>query len=323
MRKNSFVGDNIGQAFTLDVMLALVIITTILGISADAIDIASYKSTDYSSRFSLERVTTDAADMLIKTPGSPDDWEFGISNSTTPGLALIDSKTGDVIPNTLSVKKIITLKNNYNSMIYGKVLPLGVNSSMMIYPSNSSLSPIEIMKNNPKNAAEVAVANRTVTIDSLDVKTVIYNNTHKKASSEEICPNPDHSTESNGNSKWACNYFNISLSELNSTDFYIITDPANIGDNSPSWILNRPEKGVNNENGEKFNSTPININEKILNLLGNDTKGVLWLHVRTPGNKDRNFDAYIVSVPKGTNQTQVSANNLNPEPWFFVLQVWY
>ena len=64
-----------GQAFSLDVMMALVIITVIIGVSANAMDMVSYKAQDYSSRFSLERATVDAADILIKSPGSPDEWE--------------------------------------------------------------------------------------------------------------------------------------------------------------------------------------------------------------------------------------------------------
>jgi len=317
MDKKSFILDKQGQAFTLDVMLALVIITIIMGISADAIDIASYKATDYSARFSLERVTTDTADMLIKTPGSPDNWEYRIMNLTMPGLALIDP-TGRVIPNTLCMRKINALKNNYNSLVYGKVLPQGVNSSLMIYPTNPSLSPLEIMNNSPEKAVEVVVANRTVVFDFLDVKAVVYNNTHKKNYSETICPNHDHSQPSG---KWACQHFNITLSELNSTDFYVITVPVNIGDGSSSWIIDRPEKNSTGTE-ERFSSTPLNVTGNISKLLGNDTKGVLWFHVRTPGNKDRNFDAYIVSVPKEIPIEHVSFN-LTPEPWFFVLQVWY
>ncbi|MGB9936194.1 MAG: hypothetical protein ACPK7O_00595 [Methanobacterium sp.] len=316
--------DEYGQAFSLDLMLALVLITIILGVSADTIDIASFKSSDYSARFSLERVTTDAADILIKTPGSPDNWEkYSANNFITPGLADIDPKTGKNIPNALSIRKVIALKNNYNSLIYGKILPQGVNSSLIIYPSDHSLDPIEIMKNNPKDAVEIAVANRTVNLNFMEIRAIIYNNNHKGNYSELICPNIDHSTnESAGKPKWSCKNFNITLSELNTTDFYIITDPEDIGDNAPIWILDHPEKGISNDE-EKFSLVPININQKIMDLLGNDTKGVLWFHVRTPGNKDRNFDAYIVSVPKETPQEQVNVNNLNPEPWFFVLQVWY
>lgn len=316
-KNKKFIDDQIAQAFTLDIMLSLIIIVVIIGISADAMDIASYKTSGYSARFQLERVTSDAADMLIKTPGSPDNWENGINNRTTPGLAELDRQTGKVLLNTISMKKVNALTKNYNFLIYGKVLPKGVNSSLIIYPSNPSLKPIEIMKNDPKNALEVAVANRTVIFNILDIKAVIY----KKNNLQLICPNSGHSgTEFD---KWACQNFNITLSELNSTDFYLITDPANTGNNSSYWILNRPEKALDNGTGEKFGSIPINLNGKISNLLGGDDKGILWIHVRTPVNMERNFDVYIASVPKGTNQSQLNLNSINPEPWFLVLQVWY
>ncbi|MGZ7209028.1 MAG: hypothetical protein ACXVHV_04040 [Methanobacterium sp.] len=314
VKKNKFKDDEVGQAFTLDVMLALIIITVIMGISADAMDMASYKTSDFSARFTLERVTNDAADMLIKTPGSPDNWELGFNNLTTPGLAEIDEQTGKVILNTISMKKVNALSKNYNSLIYGKVLPQGVNSSLIIYPSNPSLSPIEIMKNNPENSMEVAVTNRTVIFNLIGIEAVNKNN------SGLICPYSEHT--SSGSYKWTCQNFDISMSEMNSTDFYIVTDPANVGD-SPSWILDRPEKAIDNGTREKFSLNPININSKISNLLGNDSKGVLWFHVGTPANISRNFDAYIVSVPKGTNQTQVNLTSIKPEPWFLVLQVWY
>ncbi len=107
MRNNSILCDYNGQVFTLDIMLAIVIIVIILGMSANAMDIASYKTSGYISRFSLERVTNDAADALIKTSGSPQNWEIRINNLTTPGLASIDNKTRRTIPNTLSIKEYV------------------------------------------------------------------------------------------------------------------------------------------------------------------------------------------------------------------------
>jgi len=70
----------------MDVLLALIIITMVIGMSADALDIVSFKISDYSSGKSLDRIAIDAADILINTPGTPD-WEN--SNDTqfvTPGL---------------------------------------------------------------------------------------------------------------------------------------------------------------------------------------------------------------------------------------------
>ncbi len=131
MRKKDFRKDNKAQIFSLDVLLSLIIIAVILGISADAMDMVSYKAQDYSSRLSLERIATDAADTLIKSSGSPDKWEeYGIKGSTVPGLAKIEA--GRTVPNTLSFVKILKLKDNYFPLMYGSIIPYGVNSSMTI-----------------------------------------------------------------------------------------------------------------------------------------------------------------------------------------------
>lgn len=71
LKMNFELSNDKGQVFTLDIMLALVLIAIIMGVSADTIDMASYKISGYTSRFSLERITNNAADMLVKTPGSP------------------------------------------------------------------------------------------------------------------------------------------------------------------------------------------------------------------------------------------------------------
>lgn len=330
--------DNKGQVFSLDVMMALIIITVILGVSADAMDIVSYKAQDYSSRFSLERVTTDAADILIKSPGSPDDWEnHNFSSDAVPGLAEKDVQSGKLTPNTLSYWKIAKLKNDYSNLIYGKILPDGSNSSMMIYPTNSSLSPLLIMNNKiPANASEVAVANRTVLCDFMYVNVVIGMNAHRNPAwplepgfEWEICPHsnltgdikheqPDFKT---GKPGWACHHFNITQKDLNSTDFYVITDPGSLSDNSARWIIDRPENMGYDE--RKFSSTPIIVNDKIAAVMGNDTETVLWFHILTNGDPKDSFDGYIVGVPKGAPIDQVNFNYLNPQPCFFVLQVWY
>lgn len=46
------------MVFSIDLMLALIIITVLLGVSADAMDIVGWKIQDYSYTNSLERITT-------------------------------------------------------------------------------------------------------------------------------------------------------------------------------------------------------------------------------------------------------------------------
>ncbi|MDD3984807.1 MAG: hypothetical protein PHY59_02715 [Methanobacterium sp.] len=80
--------DGRGQVFTIDVMLALILLTVIIGISADAMNIAGNKLYDYSTETSLNRIANNIADILINTPGIPENWEdIKYSTYITPGLA--------------------------------------------------------------------------------------------------------------------------------------------------------------------------------------------------------------------------------------------
>ena len=323
MDRKIFKDDNYGQVFSLDVMIALIIVTVILGVSADAMDMASYKTQDYSLRFSLERTTTDAADILVKSPGSPDNWE-NCSDDVIPGLA--ENKE---VPNKLSFFKILKLKSNYNQFICGKILPKNMNSSMIIYPENPSLKPFVIMDDKaPPSACEVAVANRTVLCDFMHITVVIEikRDSHLWPTEQEreleICPHNDHNqpdleTRSSG---WTCHHFNVTIYDLNSTDFYIITDPVIVTD-SARWGIDRADNQMDCK--EKFTGGPLLVNDKINAMLGNDTSAVLWFHILTNGNINDGFDSYIIGVPKGTPLNQVKLDYVGPQPCFFVLKVWY
>ncbi|MBI5680996.1 MAG: hypothetical protein HZC47_08890 [Methanobacterium sp.] len=331
MGKRSFREDEGGQAFTIDVMVAFIIIVVVMGVSANAMDLVSFKAQDYSSRFSLDRITIDTADILIKSPGSPDEWEkHGCDLQVTPGLAKIDVQTNKIIPNTLSYKKISRLQEKYDQLMYGKILPNGVNSSLKIYPINNKLKTIIIEDNTPSaSAAEIAVANRTVLCDFMYLNILVGMDTHYNPSKQtencnewDVCPHSDHKQPDFENRKpgWTCQYFNISINDLNTTDFYILTDPSSVA-NSAKWGIDKADAPV--ECGENFVSVPININNKIQSVMGNDTKAVLWFHILKGGDPKDSFNAYIVGVPKGTAPEQVNVDYLNPQPCYFVLQVWY
>ncbi len=323
MKKRDFKKDNKAQIFSLDVLLALIIITVILGISADALDMVSYKSQDYSSRLSLERIAADTADTLIKSSGSPDKWEeYKIKGDTVPGLAKKESER--TVPNTLSFLKILKLKDNYAPLMYGGLLPYCVDSSMVIYPIDPSLSPIIVMNDTvPENASEVAVANRTVLCEFMHISAVIKIERPKDQQSEEgeVCPHADHNQNNSkiGDSGWTCCHFNVTAGDLNSTDFYVVTDPATVTD-SARWGIDRAD--TPSDCNCKFNNGPIAVNDKIGKAVSNNTKAVLWFHVLNGASRD-SFDSYVVGVPRGMPLDDVKLSYLGPQPCFFVLKVWY
>jgi len=137
--------DKNGFIFSTDLLLSLIILTIIIGISANALDYGNEFMGDQNSRAVLERSTVESADIIIKTPGSPDNWET-LSNfrGVSPGLALYNnSSTTNTLP-VLSWEKIIQLSANYDEIMKNRVFPSNVKSSMVLYPINSNINPIII-----------------------------------------------------------------------------------------------------------------------------------------------------------------------------------
>lgn len=342
MRRKSFRDDKKGQAFSLDVMMALVIITVIIGVSANAMDMVSYKAQDYSSSFSLERATTDAADVLIKTPGSPQDWEsYTFQSNIIPGLAKIDITSKRLISHTLTYRKLSKLKGKYSELMPGKILPDGVKSSLILYPVNDTKNPYVIRNDSESGSTQVAVANRTVLADFMFTSVVIGMNAHRNPAWpmdpdldwEECFHDGTGETDTHlrpvidygntGKPGWACKHFNITQEDVENSDFYIITDPRTLKDNSAVWIIDRNAPGRVVTKGTKFDEDGVLANDAIATALNGDPEAILWLHVKTAGDPKKVYDAYLVAVPKGTPQDEVDLKALNPQPCFFVLKTWY
>lgn len=104
--------DNNGQIFTIDALLALLLITILIGVSANTMGIVGDKILEYSSEQSIQRIAGDTADVLIKTPGEPENWEnYKYFTNIIPGLADIENGTNK-FGNLLSMRKIFSLKKN-------------------------------------------------------------------------------------------------------------------------------------------------------------------------------------------------------------------
>lgn len=316
--------DQNGQVFSIDVLLALILITVVIGMSANAVDMAGFKISDYSAGKSLDRIATDAADILIDTPGSLK-WEQ--SNSTShiiPGLAQ-DNNESKNSTKILSFAKISHLKNNYPELM-DNILPPGSNSSLIIEPTDSKLNTIVVSNISPSpDISEVAAVNRTVLVNYRDF-TILVN--IGKSTQLEHCPHyggeehtgHEKSSSNNKSSNWNCKYFKITQKDLNSTDYYILTDPSPIGDNMARWILDSQNNC--SEDPEIFQAQPQLVNDKICLILGENNEAVCWLHVLTSNDTSKQVNTYLIGVPKGTPPEDVRIEYLNPQPCFFIFRVW-
>lgn len=324
-----------GMVFSIDLMLALIIITILLGVSADTMDIMGWKIQDYSYTNSLERITIGAADMLIKNPGSPENWEeLGDFNGITPGLADVDPVTMKARPNTLSVTKINCLKENYNVLMKDRVLPSYCNSTLSISPVDQSLESITMGNIRISASTDVMVVNRSVLCNFFNTSTMVFIDAMKYNSSlleqkyegyecqhQDINGKSDHFKVDYRNHKpgWACYHFRVTQDMLNSTDFYLMTDPVQIKDSSAVWLIDCPENIT--EDVHFFPNTPVMVNGRISDFIGNKSTAVLWLHVFSGGNPETTFNTYLAGFPKGTPIEKVKVQYLNPQPCYFVFKV--
>jgi len=98
-----------GQVFTLDMFLALAIISLVVSYSGLALEQARRQAETYVLRHSLEQTANDAAEVLVKTSGTPENWEADINGLETPGLT--ESERGHPLNNTLSIIKLGWLRD--------------------------------------------------------------------------------------------------------------------------------------------------------------------------------------------------------------------
>lgn len=320
--------DDSGIVFTIDAMLAMILIVVLIGYSADAMDLTGNKLHDYISEQSFQRVIGCTADTLIKTPGNPENWEDSKHLQwVTPGLVEIQDHR--IVDNTLSMKKILALRNNHE--LIDKMVPDGVSYSLMIYPVDPSLQTITISnKNIPKTASDVFIVNRTIAVDYQRIKIYSKVDMHQIINSDEnrfICPHsflqynnhqfPDFNTNKEG---WICVPFNIGRDDLNSKDIYLITDPPVVKDKTARWLLNRPDNlsGTN----QKFTNNPVKINSRVSEVLGSDVSAVLILHIHTSGEPYNKFNVYLAGVAPGTPLEEIKAEYITPQPAYFIFKAW-
>ena len=330
-----------GFVFSTDLLLSLIIITVIIGISADAMDFGNNLVGDYSSRATLERCTLEAADILIKTPGSPYNWEkMSISNVVSPGLVISYNYTNESSSNILSWEKIISLGEKYSLLVDNKIFSKNIKSSIIIYPFDRRIDPL-VLKNDAGSilSSEVFLVNRTVQCNFFSNYTVISINWHQNNSTNlsdnflqeasDICPHDESNSNLNHmypqedeySNDWVCKHFATSTTELEKTDYYLITDPSPIPIESVYWVIDTADN-ISNENNS-FTSSPINLNDQIKDLIGNKNNKTIWIHFVGPKKKISPFIIFWVGVPKNTEYKYIKAEYFQLQKCSFVLKTWF
>jgi hypothetical protein len=96
---------------------ALTLTALIISYSGLALEQSRRQAEGYAIRSSLERIANDAADVLIKTLGKPDNWENAAENLEVIGFA--EENGGSAVSNTVSVLKFGQFRRILNTENWG------------------------------------------------------------------------------------------------------------------------------------------------------------------------------------------------------------
>lgn len=275
-----------GILFSTDMLLSIIILTIIIGVSSELLDMHREISHENLQRYYFERSISETTQILINTPGSPSNWEtLPTTNNVIPGLSTNENS------NILSYDKICKLKATPE--LCSKILPLQVHANITIYPKDESIPPITIKSENG-DPNEIFIVNRTVQCDFYKKYVILELNSKSKGCYR-------HGT-------WKCGYFRVTNGETERKDYYLLSDDPGI-----LWIMDTPENKSNEEN--TIEGSPIILNDKIKKLLLSNCTGIIWIHAKGDGK------VLVVSVPKG-DSIPIQTAYFQIQPCDFVIVAW-
>ncbi|MDI3484356.1 MAG: hypothetical protein PWQ74_943 [Methanobacteriaceae archaeon] len=273
-----------GLVFSTDVLLSMVILIVIMGVSSDLMDMNREIDHENLQRYYFERVVSETTEILIDTPGSPNNWEtLPTTDNVIPGLSSNESSK------ILSYDKISKLKATPE--LLNKIFPPQVHANITIYPWNN-IPPIRI-RCEDGTPQEIFVVNRTVQCDFYK-KYVILDLNSKSNSCYR------HGT-------WKCGYFKTTYEEIERNNYYLLADNPGI-----LWIMDTPE---NKSDEENLYESPVLLNDRIRSLLSSNSSGIIWIHAKSDGN------VLIISVPKGSS-LPLQPDYFQVQPCDFVMIAW-
>ncbi len=321
---------NQGQVFTTDMIFALILVAAFLSISSQAYDIASGQMKSYSTRYSLERMTNDTADILVKTAGDPIDWETHPSDLNTLGMAKLNPNNRP-ISNHIDSDKISKLageitgnnwKPNEDNADKEIVEFFGMNDSI----ENFEIRVVEKGKtiyhfwpgkesgDTPpsENASEVSIVSRIV------YGRLIY------------VPGKSPPLMRSGAAAYENLEFFIYSGELTTYDWYLYIE--NLMEPQANWEV---KVWINSTEGETSFHYKVKEMPKILpdapGGIENDgniadkyqltEEEVNFIGLKLTGIPEEAFRVYVVGLPSGENRNQV-ANLLGKETYVFQLKLW-
>lgn len=296
--KIKIIKDNKAIIYSIDILITILILTVIIALIFNMISLSKDKITDNIDINKQEILTREVLDNLIKTEGTPQNWDkINYQNSFIPGLNINEKNKMSL----LSFSKIKALYQNYDSLINVNILNGELKSQLIIIPLNDNLESISMGDNPNIEGPNVVIVNRSVRIDYLSEYSILNLSTNN--TNNYICP------ESHDDN-WICNSFNTYY-DLNQYDYYLLT--------SNNKFQYKLTNGINSTPLKSSSNRCVKLNNDIQSLNENKNSPII-IHILKNNNP---LEAKVVAVDKNTDKSYLKYDYFKSQDAYIVFKTWY
>lgn len=291
--------DSLGFALSLDLLLALIPITLMLGMVAADMDNIMFQMQDTIFRGSTERVAADTANTLLSTSGQPVDWET-TGNPIVPGLAQYDNNQGIPIEGLISSSKLAAL-NNISGMIgpgYGYYMTVSY-----ILANGQKGATIKSLGSAP-TGQDVVRVERIARYARLTSVSKIEGEIRGTGASKQYTNPPDNFKTSG--------FYNQTY------EYWIVVDNHGYNETNVTVSINTNTITFANFNPKQINPSFLKFNGTNSTLYDNSVT------VTAGGVPGSWMNLYIIQVPKNppVSQNEITVANTQPQPCRLELYLW-
>ena len=293
--------DSRGFALSLDLLLAIIPITLLLGFVAADMDNLLYNMEDAVFRSSMDRSAGDAVNTMLETSGDPYNWET-TGNASTVGLAQYDISKGGPIEGTVDPVKLSAL----NIAQVQKLVGNNYNFYLSVTTINKTGNPVTI-KNLGNNSYSSAP-------DVVKVEKDVLASKFKIVSSQI-----GQIRYTGGIRIFNIPSFQTSFNSNQSYDYWILID-KNIGFTAATVSINNNAINFTSTNMTKaalINYKFLNVNASSPNTFYNNT-----VTMNVTGSFPSSMDIYIVQAPKGVSFSEITKDSVVPKRSVFDFYLW-
>jgi len=290
--------DSRGFAISLDLLLALIPITLILGFVAADMTNLIYQTGDTVFRSSMDRAAGDAVNTLLETSGTPTNWEVN-GNPNIVGLAQYNTNTNSSMQGTIDPVKLNAITAPEIQQLIGN----DYNFNMTVSTVASS-TLIKFIGSSSSNASNVIRVQRTVLTSKFKVVSELIGGQILYTGGVRNYNAPSFQTTSFSNQTYTYWIYFGNVVNFKS---------ATVSINNNAININNLTNG-NNNNATQITSTFLNFN--------GTTPVNNTVSLNASGSFPSSMDFYIVQAPQGVTGNSINNNTVVPQYCNFVFYLW-